>query len=364
MKTFLSNLISQYFEYFEYFETYDIFPWSDLSSDEVSVKKDVLIIICRDHFMHPSLFNNNNYNYAVSDTVRHVHNIAKTNSTKKVLFVTENIDSHREFSQLSTLNNLYIISTHNFLAVEYNDYLHLTPHTKKIKSSTTFLCLTGKPRPHRVQTTYYLIYKNLFNLGIITFLSGGYSQLDFDPNVVNTWAMPTHLKLNRFNKKLYKLNDYKKFGIRSEDYTTGPLNNSSNFNQLRDYYEKSYIEIITNPTCIEPSHSLDEKYINSVFGYVFPIFIATNGFVQSIRDLGFDVFDDIVDHSYDNEPNPYYRIKYAIDLNNKLLRDREFLEEKFAECIPRFEANVKHYKENLKRILESRVQQQLDAITF
>jgi hypothetical protein len=32
-----------------------------------------------------------------------------------------------------------------------------------------------------------------------------------------------------------------------------------------------------------------------------PLFIAAPGYVNQLRVLGFDVFDDIVDHSYDKE---------------------------------------------------------------
>lgn len=358
-------LEDQVLQHFDNFEIYNINPHSDLSSTEnITLQKDVLIVLCYDHFIYSNLLNSNDYNYLVSETAKYVHNIAKTNSTKKIILVTENVCSDREFSQLDALDNLEVISTNGFLAIEYEDYLKLTPHTRKSKSNTTFLCLNGKPRPQRVNTVYYLIYKNLFNLGIISFLSGGWTKLDYNPHGVNDWAMPTHFKLNNFFKNLFESNNYKRFGILCEDYKTQPGNNANNFNQLRDYYEKSYVEIITVTTFVESSFRLCEKYINSIFGFVFPIFIGSHGYVQLVRDFGFDVFDDIIDHSYDNEKNPYYRLKYAIDSNNKLLRDKVFLEEKFTECIPRFEANVRHYKENLKGILESRVQKQLDNITF
>ena len=38
-----------------------------------------------------------------------------------------------------------------------------------------------------------------------------------------------------------------------------------------------------------------------------PLFIAAPGMVQVLRNLGFDMFDDIVDHSYDKEDNMFKR---------------------------------------------------------
>ena len=51
-----------------------------------------------------------------------------------------------------------------------------------------------------------------------------------------------------------------------------------------------------------------------------PIWIAPPRQVELARDFGFDVFDDLIDHSYDHEPNPYCRIKLAIDQLEKICK--------------------------------------------
>lgn len=49
-----------------------------------------------------------------------------------------------------------------------------------------------------------------------------------------------------------------------------------------------------------------------------PIYISQLGYVNELRLLGFDLFDDIVDHSYDNELDPFKRIILAVDEMDKL----------------------------------------------
>jgi len=44
-----------------------------------------------------------------------------------------------------------------------------------------------------------------------------------------------------------------------------------------------------------------------------PIWIAASGQAALAREWGFDVFDDIIDHGYDLEPDPYKRTEMAAD---------------------------------------------------
>jgi len=44
-----------------------------------------------------------------------------------------------------------------------------------------------------------------------------------------------------------------------------------------------------------------------------PIYISMPGYVSTLRSLGFDLFDDIINHDYDNELDNVKRIKKAVD---------------------------------------------------
>jgi hypothetical protein len=105
-------------------------------------------------------------------------------------------------------------------------------------------------------------------------------------------------------------------------------------------YRNSFVEIVTESTFAEPSFSITEKTAHSFFGCNFPIILGGCGIVAHLRELGLDVFDDIVDHSYDQIANPFDRIVSAIESNRRLLLDPDHAKQSWIQCRPRFEHNV------------------------
>lgn len=49
--------------------------------------------------------------------------------------------------------------------------------------------------------------------------------------------------------------------------------------------------------------NISEKTFKAFAWHQIPIWHTVNGTVAEVRKMGFDLFDDIIDHSYDNEPN-------------------------------------------------------------
>ena len=81
---------------------------------------------------------------------------------------------------------------------------------------------------------------------------------------------------------------------------------------LESNYENNVFDI-NGP----PSHCWDrlfytEKTDKCFYMEQIPLFLAKTGYVAELRRLGFDLFDDIIDHSYDNEIDPYIRINSLI----------------------------------------------------
>ena len=109
-------------------------------------------------------------------------------------------------------------------------------------------------------------------------------------------------------------------GIRS-----GSIRNSQNYKQLlqKTVFEPSCISLITEPTYIEKESLISEKTIMSIYGGTIPIWVGGWRCADSMQRLGFDVFDDLVDHSYQTLENPLQRVKNSITLNKKLLSNFE-----------------------------------------
>ena len=101
-------------------------------------------------------------------------------------------------------------------------------------------------------------------------------------------------------------------GIRS-----GSIRNSQNYKQLlqKTVFEPSCISLITEPTYIEKESLISEKTIMAIYGGTVPIWVGGWRCADSMRMLGFDVFDDLVDHSYQSLEDPIERIDKSIELN-------------------------------------------------
>jgi hypothetical protein len=123
------------------------------------------------------------------------------------------------------------------------------------------------------------------------------------------------------------------------------------FKNLLPKYQNVAIEIITESTSLEYSAHLTEKFVHCVLGKCFPIIIGTVGNVDLYRKLGYDMFDDIIDHSYDSEENPFYRMKMAIDLNIHILTNKEMAISMYHENEHRLDKNISNYYKGYDMVL-------------
>jgi hypothetical protein len=95
---------------------------------------------------------------------------------------------------------------------------------------------------------------------------------------------------------------------------------------------------------------MTEKSYKCFALYQIPIWVAPYRAVSCYRDLGFDVFDDIIDHSYDLEPDPARRISMVADQIQTICdQSPDQLIELKQQLVPRFAHNwarLRHYAHN------------------
>jgi hypothetical protein len=97
--------------------------------------------------------------------------------------------------------------------------------------------------------------------------------------------------------------------------------NEENFHRLaRSVYGDCDINIVTESLYNHYPGIISEKSIFAWLAYQVPIIIGYPGIVEHARQLGFDMFDDVIDHSYDQYPNST-RAQAAIQLNHSVLLD-------------------------------------------
>jgi hypothetical protein len=63
-----------------------------------------------------------------------------------------------------------------------------------------------------------------------------------------------------------------------------------------------------------------EKVIKPFLSKQIPLFFGLPGLIELLRKLGFDVYDDIVNHSYDLESDPIKRLDLILDELDRLTK--------------------------------------------
>ena len=174
---------------------------------------------------------------------------------------------------------LYYFPTHSYellgnLHASKQSWIDNFSYTRK----TAWQCLNGIPRSHRKSVVGYL-QKN-FNNGIISL--GKIVPLETDPY---------------------------------ENYRG--CENEVNWMRLQSVYSQCAINIVTETLYNNAPGIISEKTLMAFLAQQIPIVIGYAGIVEDCERLGFDMFRDIVDTSYDTEPN---EIRWFNALNsNKLL---------------------------------------------
>ena len=110
-------------------------------------------------------------------------------------------------------------------------------------------------------------------------------------------------------------------------------------------FEPTCISLITEPAFFERETILTEKTIMAIYGGTIPVWVGGWRIADYMRDQGFDVFDDIVDHSYQDMSDPWDRCYYAVERNVNLLKD--------FDTVQKFVYNNKHRLQANLELLES-----------
>lgn len=207
--------------------------------------------------------------------------------------------------------------------------------------------LSHNRRMHRNFCAMYLIGKYLPN-GLIR----------FDPSALlehQSWTtFLSYLKYNGYSYHRSLSRYYSVFDIGFErvkqgqgyiDHRYDPNSKMSssyrnNFDtSIRNILKNSIVDLIAETVFINRTGIHTEKFLNSVYGYTFPIYLNMAGSVQHLRNQGFDMFDDVINHAYDEIQDPYIRLVTAIDDNLEILIDRDHAMKKWYDCQERFDQN-------------------------
>ena len=302
-----------------------------------NIKKDLVIIGIKDH-LTPG-----NFDPWKESKPLGVENIeALFDSYPEKTFVL--FTSLENLGEYLTNKNLHIIPWGGDLTNQHREYPKIKPvMDKDFDSPYCFISLNRNARTHRAMMVSLLFGLGLDKTGLISCM--------FEIDKLPDWHFEDYqtdirrilesgvLKLK--NSELLLKDD-------REIYTNNNNNNTANFEtKLRSRYEKTFVEIITETSFTEKSFNLTEKTLNSIYGCNFPILLSSKGSVKFLREMGLDMFDDIVDHSYDEIDNPIDRLHSAVSNNLTLLTDGNIVKGLWKQNQQRFLNNIDFVKKDL-----------------
>jgi hypothetical protein len=133
-------------------------------------------------------------------------------------------------------------------------------------------------------------------------------------------------------------------GVKNRHYP-----NALTYQQLlqRQVFEPTCVSLITEPCYLEREIMITEKTVMAMYAGTLPIWVGGWRLPDAMRDLGFDVFDDIVDHSYSTLADPMARLDQALIKNQRLLTDFDLVRDFIAANQSRLQHNVDLVEQNV-----------------
>ncbi len=226
------------------------------------------------------------------------------------------------------------------------------PYNYKKERNFLFMSYNRKVKIHRFALLVYLMYHNIvddtdwswirgYEMRELFINSGSLSN--FKPYLSQFF---TESEVLIYEKEIIKLLDVqihnsiyeKNYQVDYPPHTFDTVASYSN-----NPYKNSYINIVTE-TNFEKNDIiiLSEKSFIPLYFSQIPIIMASANHIKKMKDrYNFDFFDDIVDHSYDNEPNAKKRFEMII---NEILR----LNTKKQDIISFFKNNKNRFDKNIQ----------------
>jgi hypothetical protein len=338
---------------------------------DIKPDKNFYYIIGQTHTY--SMFHDNEKIYLPAEVEYHI-----TNNNLKVIYLADhesppdlnpfvNVLSNHIKKNNWKESNFYIMSNNSMLYdlkdklnsginfYKTNTLLKLVSNDLKVKPAEIdimydkkfiFLCQNRQPHFHRVAFLTQLKNINLLENDIIDWsLVIDYNTYN---NNINQIKSIKHLegyvdiKNNKLIKDYVSITKNKKLSY----YETGVdwFDKVEDYTQIQhltiDSYKNSYINIVTESkfNFTENDIHITEKTFKPFYYFQIPIFLAAYNHVKMLRkEYDFYLFDDLIDHSYDNEINDIKRFHMVIDEIKRLSNMRE-------------EINI-YYKNNINKII-------------
>jgi hypothetical protein len=155
------------------------------------------------------------------------------------------------------------------------------------------------------------------------------------------------LIVENFVELLAPIKKYKKKWIAFDNIDSDDNVNVKNYggncwvwnNGLGRLMSDTVVSLISESIADQQCANFTEKTAFAIIACTFPIWIGGYNMASCWQDIGFDIFDDIIDHSYQNKHTLLERCFYAFELNKKILVDLDLARKIRNDNMHRLEKN-------------------------
>jgi hypothetical protein len=248
--------------------------------------------------------------------------------------------------------------------VEQHDSQFVLNDTSIYNKRDGFLSLNGSMRTQRILLLIELIKNGYVNLdGTISNINNNISFLFYGNNKFDIESYNIFIDNMLLNEEITN----EEFVLLNSISNSLPIIANGEMGErpdllLREYYANILNLVTDNATGFDDSDNfkygtitLTEKAWKPFKTHQLPLYIGLPGYVDVIRNLGFDVFDDFINHNYDKEQNHIERIKIVVEELNKLTQ---------LDMLEFYNQNRKRFVKNCANIYKLKAEAYLELNNF
>jgi len=213
-----------------------------------------------------------------------------------------------------------------------------------------FMCFNRGPKIHRCGLLIYMLKNKLLddtNWSFIPLYSKKCQNSNYLSLFEDSELETLHDEIEYMDNLKIKISDTEVNDLEFDNNNEITIINPIYVNRLYPpdiphNYKNAYINIVTESQFIDLGNviHITEKSFKPFFYYQFPIILATHHHIKSLKEkYDFDFFDDVINHSYDNEPDQKKRFKMITEELKRLHENKETLIEFYSKNSQRFEDN-------------------------
>jgi len=292
----------------------------------------------------------NEHEFETKEFIQHLDNILKSDGieTNRIYLWNNNSKLEEYKNEVGTEINIYSLE---FLVKFISDHMinfNREPNLITDKNGDLFLCHNRGPKPHRYGLLCTLKKNGILNDTDWSLVLGWYKKEMISARDEKIFYSPI-FDNDDYNHYMNEIEYFRDIDIKKSKFEE----DKDWFNQTNDgrhiewknvyqilTYEKTYINIVTESCYEKKEIHITEKSVKPFYFYQLPIFLSSYNHVKYLKTrFGFDMFDDLINHEYDNEPDNKKRFKMFVQEIERLHSNKENV--------------INFYKQNTDRLIEN-----------